>query len=197
MPIFYRGSGIDTYWYHNNPMETGFSARAPNVVPTTARLMQHISRGTSNSPFISLSYSYAVSRDYAILSSPEIPTSSKPAYVYEVEFQGELPTGLEILDPVKEVAQTLPVPPTIGPTYQHDGAQEFLLGVVDPRNMGHFLVQQSPQPPLSEGTPRSPNLSLELETFVRALRDAEILAYGTIPASCVVNCFDVYVNKQY
>lgn len=45
-----------------------------------------------------------------------------------------------------------------------------------------------------ECTPRSPNLSLELETFVRALRDAEILAYGTIPAACVVNCFDVYAD---
>ena len=108
-----------------------------------------------------------------------------------------MPSGLKLLDPVKEVAQTLPSPPTIGPTYQHDGAPEFLLGVVDPRNMSHFLVQHSPQPPSSEGTPRSPNLSLELETFVRALRDAEILAYGAIPAICVVNCFDVHVDMYH
>ena len=195
MPIFYRGSGIDTYWYLNNPVEIGFIARAPNVEPTTARLMQHISRGTSNSPFISLTLSYAVARDYAILSSPEIPTPSKPAYVYEVEFQEPLPSGLKVLDPVKEVAQTLPSPSTIGPAYQHDGSPEFLLGIVDPRNMGHFLVRHSPQPPLSEGTLRTPNLTLELETFVRALRDAEILAYGTIPATCVVNCFDVYADS--
>lgn len=195
MPILYRGAGIDTYWYINNPIEIGFIARAPEVAPTTTRLMQYISRGTSNSPFISLSLSYAVARDYAIVSSPEIPTPSKPAYVYEVEFQDPLPPGLEVLDPVKEVAQTLPMPLTIGPTYQHDGAPEFLLGVVDPRNMGHFFVGHSPQPPLSEGTPRSPNLSLELETFVRALRDAEILAYGAIPATCVVNCFDVYADS--
>ncbi len=194
MSIFYRGAGVDTYCHLNDPTEIGFTARAPEVAPTTARLMQHISRGTNNSPFISLSVSYAVARDYALLSSPEIPTPSKPAYVYEIEFQDPLPSGIKVLDPVKEVAQTLPFPPTIGPTYQHDGSQEFLLGVVNPRNMGHFLMQHSQQPPLGEGTPRAPNLSLELETLVRALRDAEILVYGTIPATCVVNCFDVYVD---
>ena len=196
MPIFYRGAGIDTYWYLNNPVEIGFVAKAPEVTSTTTRLIQHISRGTSNSPFISLTLSYAVARDYAILSSPEIPTPSKPAYVYEIELQDPLPSGLKLLDPVKEVANELPSPPTIGPAYQHDGSQEFLLGVANPRNMGHFLRKHSPQPPLSEGTPRPPNLTLELETLVRALRDAEILAYGTIPGTSVVNCFDVYVDKH-
>ena len=114
MSIFYRGAGVDIYWHINNPTEIGFTARAPEVAPTTARLIQHISRGTNNSPFISLSISYAIARDYAILSSPEIPTQSKPAYVYEIEFQDPLPYGLEVLDPVKEVAQILPSPPTIG-----------------------------------------------------------------------------------
>ncbi len=196
MSIFYRGAGIDTYWHLHNPTDIGFTARAPEVPSTTARLMQHISRGTNNSPFISLTLSYAVARDYALLSSLEISTPSKPAYVYEVEFQDPLPSGLKMLDPVKEVAQTLSPPPTIGPAYQHDGSQEFLLGIVNPRNMGHFLVQHSQQPPSSEGTPRPPNLTLELETLVRALRDAEILAYGTIPATCVMNCFDVYVDMH-
>lgn len=197
MSIFYRGAGVDTYWHLNNPTEIGFTARAPEVAPTTVRLMQHISRGTNNSPFISLLISYAVARDYALLSSPEIPTPSKPAYVYEIEFQNPLPSGIKVLDPVKEVAETLPLPPTIGPAYQHDGSQEFLLGVVSPRNIGHFLVEHSEQPPLSEGTPRPPNLSLELETLVRALRDADILVYETIPAPCFMNCFDVYVDMPF
>ena len=48
------------------------------------------------------------------------------------------------------------------------------------------------QPPASEGTPRSPNLTIELETLVRALRDAEILAHGNIPVTCVKNRFEVY-----
>ena len=29
MAIFYRGAGINTYWYLNDPMEQGFVARAP------------------------------------------------------------------------------------------------------------------------------------------------------------------------
>ena len=48
------------------------------------------------------------------------------------------------------------------------------------------------QPPVSEGTPRPPNLTIELETLVRALRDAEILAHGNIPATCVKNRLEVY-----
>ena len=57
---------------------------------------------------------------------------------------------------------------------------------------GDFLEQHTLQPPASEGTPRPPNLTIELETLVRALRDAEILAHGIIPATCVKNSFEVY-----
>ena len=191
MPIFYRGAGIDTYWYLNNPAESGFTARTPGSTLTTTRVMHHISRGTANTPFISLTRSYAVARDYAVSNSTEIPTLSNPAYVYEIEIPDPLPREMKIRDPVKEVAEIL-LPPAMGPPYQHDGSQEFLLGVVDPRNMGHFLVQQVIQPPSNGGTPRPPNLTLELETLVRALRDAEILVCGSIPATYVQNRFDVY-----
>ena len=34
MPIFYRGAGINTYWYLNDPMERGFIARAPEMTST-------------------------------------------------------------------------------------------------------------------------------------------------------------------
>ena len=58
----------------------------------------------------------------------------------------------------------------------------------------HGFIARSPEitPTTIEGTPRSPNLTMELETLVRALRDAEILAHGIIPATCVKNSFDVY-----
>ena len=191
MPIFYRGAGIDTYWYLNNPAESGFTARTPGATLTTTRVMHHISRGTANTPFISVTRSYAVARDYAVSNSTEIPTLRNPAYVYEIEIPEPPPDEMQIRDPVKEVAERL-LPPAMGPPYQHDGSQEFLLGVVDPRNMGHFLIQQVIQPPSNGGTPRPPNLTLELETLVRALRDAEILVCGHIPATYVQNRFDVY-----
>lgn len=127
-----------------------------------------------------------------MLGSERVPIPEDPAYVHEIEIQEPLPPGLQLLDPVKEVALLLPSPMSFGPPYQHDGLPHFLLGIVDPGNMGHFLAQHAMQPPSSEGTPRSPNLTMELETLVRSLRDAEILAHGIIPASCVKNSFDVY-----
>ncbi len=192
MAIFYRGSGIGTYWHINDPIQNGFTARAPEMTPTITRLMLHIARSTVNSPFISITRSYAVAWRYAMLSSVRVPTANEPAYVHEIEIQEPLPQGLELLDPVKEVANTLPSPTSLGPPYQHDGFPDFLLGIVDPSNMGHFLEQHSMQPPSSEGTPRTPNLTIELETLVRVLRDAEILICGNLPASSVVNRFEVY-----
>ena len=192
MAIFYRGSAIGTYWHINNPIQNGFTARAPEMTPTINRLMLHIARSTVNSPFISITRSYAVALRYAMSSSARVPTADEPAYVHEIEIQEPLPKGLELLDPVKEVAKSLPSPTSIGPPYQHDGFPDFLLGIVDLSNMGHFLEQHSIQPPSSEGTPRTPNLTIELETLVRALRDAEILVYGNVPASAVKNRFEVY-----
>ena len=192
MPILYRGAGINTYWYLNDLIEHGFTARAPEMTATTTRLMLHIARSTVNSPFISITRSYGVAWHYAMSSSMRIPTPSDPAYVHEIEIQEPLPLGLKLLDPVKQVVQALPSPESLGPPYQHDGLPDFLLGVVNPRRMGDFLEQYSLQPPASEGTPRQPNLTIELETLVRALRDAEILAHGIIPATCVKNSFEVY-----
>ena len=192
MAIFYRGAGINTYWYLNDPIEQGFVARDPEMTPTTTRQMLHIARSTVNSPFISLTRSYAVASHYAMVSSERMPTPEDPAYIHEIEIQEPLPPGLRLLDPVKEVAQMLPSPTSSGPPYQHDGLPDFLLGIVDPGRMGNFLAQHAMQPPSSEGTPRSPNLTIELETLVRALRDAEILAHGIIPSICVKNSFDVY-----
>ena len=192
MAIFYRGSGIGTYWHINDPIENGFAARAPGMTSTINRLMFHIARSTVNSPYISITRSYAVAWRYAMSSSVRVPTVNEPAYVHEIEIQEPLSQNLELLDPVKEVAKALPSPTSIGPPYQHDGFPDFLLGIVDPRNMGHFLEKHSMQPPSSEGTPRTPNLTIELETLVRALRDAEILAHGNIPANSIKNRFDVY-----
>lgn len=194
MAIFYRGAGIGTYWYHNDPVRQGFIARAPGMESTTNRLMLHIARSTINSPFISLTRSYGVAWHYAMSSSERAPTLSDPAYVHEIEIQELLPSKLQLLDPVQEVTRTLPAPTSPGPPYQHDGLPDFLIGIVDPGNMGHFLTPSSMQPPGSEGTPRTPNLTIELETLIRSLRDAEILAHGIIPATCVKNSFNVYPN---
>ena len=42
----------------------------------------------------------------------------------------------------------------------------------------------------------TPNLTIELETLVRALRDSEILALGIIPAICVKNSYEDLAEEQ-
>jgi hypothetical protein len=193
MPIFYRGAAVGTYWHRNDARLIGFTPQAPGVVPSINRLMGHIARGTVSSPYISLTKSYGVALDYAVSLNygQTTPTSVSPGYVYEIEIDDPPPAGLQISDPIQEVAQILPMPLDLNP-YQHDGLPTFLLGIVDPQNMAHFLTAPGPQPPPGTGTPRPPNLTIQLEALVRALRDAEILAVGNIPAVCVRNRFDVW-----
>ncbi len=189
MPIFYRGAGPGTYWALNDARLCGFTSQAPGMPPSADRLIQHIARGTVFSPYISLTRSFAVARDYA-LSGPftMVASSTEPGFVYEIELNDPLPRGLDVIDPVREVANN-----TLGPlaqfSYHHDGPKTFLLGVIDPKLYRRKTTIQAPP---ATGTPRPPNLSLELEAMVRAVRDSELLAVGTIPGIAVVNRYPVH-----
>lgn len=182
MAIFYRGAGVGTHWHKNNAQLVGFTPQAPGMTPSVAQLMAHIGRGTTNSCYVSLTRSYEVAWAYAMIGKV-IASPKNPGYVYQLEIPDEGP-GCKIIDPVKEVATSLPEP-FQGLTYHHDGAQSFLLGVVDPTGHRRSLTKLILQPPPGTGTPRPANLSIELEALVRALRDSEILAVGNIPASLV------------
>ncbi len=193
MATFYKGSGVGTHWHVNDSRQVGFTARSPQTTPTTDALIDHIATSTANSPYISLTCSYAVAWDYAMRGEIDIPTQDNPAYVYEIEIENPLPTDLKLLDPIKEVALSLQDPTDIEKEfsfYQHNGLPNFLFGVVDPQNMSDFQVGRRPQPP-GPGERCVPNLTPQLGALVNALRDAEILVHGHIPASCVKNRFDV------
>jgi hypothetical protein len=153
--------------------------------------MQHIVHGTTYSPYVSLTRSYGVAEAYARAAGLIAPTARKPGYIYVIELTCPLPVGLTLLDPIFEVASRA-VPPESGHVYQHDGTQDFLLGVVDPSGHGAYMSANRPVPPGSVATAQPAHLSIELETLVRALRDAEILAIGAIPGSNVTNRFDVH-----
>ena len=152
MATFYKGAGIGTHWHVHDSRRVGFTARSPATHPETEGLINHIATGTVNSPYISLTRSYAVAWDYAVRGGLERPTADKPGYVYEIEVDIPLPSGLELLDPVKEVARSLPTPIDVDSEggylfYQHNGLPNFLLGVVSPEDMSHFQVGRQPQPP--------------------------------------------------
>ena len=194
MACFYRGSGVGTYWHQRDPRKTGFKAHAPNPRVTPDHIMNHIARGIwENSPFISLTTSFGVACSYAAYCGRKIPTEEEPGYVYQVLLSDPLPNSLMLIDPVKKIAERTPEP-LVGTPYQHDGLPEFLIGVVSPTKMGEYLTIPYMQPPPSEGIVRTPNLTQYLETFVRALRDSEVLAQGIIPAEAIENRFIVFLD---
>ena len=190
MPIFYRGAGVGTYWHENDARLTGFTPQWPGAGRGVTRILHHVARGSTVSPYVSLSRSYGIARDYA-LAGPKLPTFSQPAFVYEIQVDSGDGYGAQLVDPVAEIARDLG-PPDDPRSYHHDGDMKFLLGIVDSRgNEGH-LNQSVQFPPPGQGTPRQPLLHIELEAMVRALRDADVLAFGTIAAAQVRRRIDVY-----
>ena len=189
MTIFYRGAGVGTYWHTRDARSTDFTSKVPEGPNTVHRMMEHVARANLNSPYVSLTQSYGVALNYALHGRVKAEETN-PAYVYEVEIPQPLPQGLQLIDPVQEILRASPEPPASA-SYHHDGDQEFLHGIISP-SMSHYLERQVKHPPPYTGTPRTPNLTIELETLVRALRDAEVLALGTIPSNCVVNRYRVW-----
>jgi hypothetical protein len=190
MATFYRGAGVGTYWHVHDARLSGFNAHFPGAARTMASLMNHIKNGTTASPFISMTRSYSIAWNYALFSGLAVPTPAAPAYVYEIVVNDPPPVGLTVLDPLSEIAGAVPSPLS-AISYQHDGLPSFLMGVLDPVSMNHHLTTPIQHPPPGGAAPRAANLTPELETLVRALRDAELLAVGTIPAGCVVNRYSV------
>jgi hypothetical protein len=191
MALFYKGVGVGTFLHPADLRVSGISPRAPGALYDVNAAMQHIARATTNSRCVSLTKSYGVAEMYARDASRAFPTVATPAYVYHIVIDDPPPAGVEVRDPVAEVAR-INSNPLISPSYHHDGDMNFLLGVVNPTAMAVHLTPPIRQPPGGTGTSRAANLSIELETFVRALRDAEVLVVGTIPATCVIDRNDVY-----
>ena len=188
---YYRGVGIGTYHYNpvNEPQRLGFSPHAPGMPRGINRIMAHVVYGTTYSPYVSLTRSYGVAFAYALEHSRTPPMSSNPIYVYEIELNDPLPAGLALIDPVHEIICSA-MPALCAALYHHDGDPEFLLGVASTRNtptLLPYLTAPYRQPPPRGGAARGANLTGELEAVTRALRDAEVLAVGTIPSNCVTN----------
>jgi hypothetical protein len=153
--------------------------------------MHHIANATTTSPYISLTRSYGVAFDYAI-SGRMAPTATNPAFVYEIDIPDPPPTGMTVIDPVAAVAAAHSNP-LISLSYHHNGDSQFLLGVVDPVKMAAERMAPIRVPPGSTATPGPANLTLPLETFVRALRDAEVLILDFIPNNHVVYRHPAYL----
>jgi hypothetical protein len=191
MPRFYKGVGVGTHLHGFDLRAVGINAQMPALPCNLNTVMNHIARATTTSPCISLTRSYGVAEEYAVDASRATPTAANPAFVYEIDIPDPAPGGMRVIDPVIEVASGNNNP-LASLSYHHDGNMDFLLGVVDPTGMVHHLGAHIRTPLGAMPTPRPANLSIELETFVRALRDAEVLVVGAIPNTHVLIQHPVY-----
>jgi len=180
---FYRGVGVGTYHHSIDLRVTGISPANPGAQYNPTTVMHHIARGAVTSPFISLTRSYGVAEDYARNRSRTAPTRTNPAHVYEIDIPDPPPAGVLIIDPLYVVAAQHQNP-LASISYHHDGNQDFLVGVVNP-SMGRPTKVRFP--PNMTGAPRSPNLTIELETMAYVLRDAELLVVGNLSSTYVNN----------
>ena len=178
---------MGTYYHDRNACHEGFVARMPVAEASSDLMIGHVARGTTNSPYISLTRSFGVAKSYAVVNrKPHV--SRKQGFVYILEFDKR--SGVELLDPVKQMARLLGNPYD-DPSYHHDGDQSFLLGVADPARHWADRTRRIAQPPPGQGTPRPANLHHHFETLVRSLRDSEILAVRAVPKKYVIDCVEV------
>ncbi len=189
MAIFYRGAGVGTWWHVHDPRISGFTPQSPGVMESLDRVMTHITTGTLNSPYVSLTRSYPVALSYAIEGRAK-PTSSNPAIVWEIELVDPLPANIRLIDPVREVAINAPDALASVP-YQHDGLPNCIIGLIDLSQLA-LLHTPSPMPPGANPPAPVPIITKQLKTLIFALRDSEILALGTLPAACIRTRHEVF-----
>ncbi len=108
MTIFYRGAGVGTWHHEHDAQVSGFVPKNPAIDDSKDRLIQHIARSVTDSPYISLTRSFGIAYDYAVFGR-DAATEDKPAFVYEIEIP-KRPKGYRLVDPIKEIAKIIPHP---------------------------------------------------------------------------------------
>jgi hypothetical protein len=174
----------------NDAKRIGFSARTPSWTPDVDAVLRHIVHGNTHSPFVSLSRSFAVAAAYA-RDGRHHATQGNPGFVYEIHLDRPLPGGLELYDPIVAISGAIN-DPLSNPSYHHDGDQNLLLGLVSRGPFAAYRSQSVQHPPGSGAASRSVTITNMLEALVYALRDAEILAAGTIPSGRIVTRHQVW-----
>ncbi len=179
MPTLFKGASLGTHWHVNDARTTGFTSAAhrphsPNAVIT------HISAYSYPSPYISLTTSFAVARQYALSGPGGIASPQNPGYVYEIDLSAST-AALRIFNPLEEISTS------IGLAHEHNGDQSLILGVA---SSTHKSVLTTPVHQVG-GQMALPNVSHDLKALVNALRDAEILI-DTVPASRIVMRHNVF-----
>ncbi len=189
MATFFRGAGIGTYWHDKDARVSGFSPHEAGMSRSTQAIIDHIKNGTTQSPYVSLTRSYSIAHSYAVSGGHRTPSKTDPAYIYQIEIPSDC-TGFSVLDPIREILEPFKSP-LDGSGYQHDGHSDFLIGVIDGSNIA-CLHKAIFAPPPKVVSSKAANLSPELEAIVCALRDAELLAVGSIPKNYITKRYEIF-----
>jgi hypothetical protein len=187
MPRFYKGVGVGTWLYPHDIRLSGIQPEIPLMPESIHTLIAHIN-GNTGSPYISLTRSYGVALDYARHFGRAFPTTGLPAYVYAIDLDFPTPPSvMRVLDPVAEIAAHInsPLAPA---SYHHDGDMSFLTTIVNPVR-AHATSASLPPRYTSHAHPSHP--TPELVALTRALRDAEIIVFGSIPRASIAYRHDV------
>jgi hypothetical protein len=190
MARFFKGVRVGSYLHSRNLHAIGLGPTHPGGTYDVDTIVNHIVLGTTVSPCVSLTKSYGVAEEYARRGGTAFPTRSNPAHVYEIAINHGDPEANGLVDPVCEISQA--ENDASVSSYHHNGDRTFLLSIVDPRRFFRYGSKSSPQPRNTTNPPIPHTSSLRLRALVYALRDAEIIFHGTIPARCIIYRHDVY-----
>lgn len=172
IPTLFKGAGPGTHWHVNDARILGFTSAAHRPHTKNA-VITHITAYSFPSPYVSLTTSFAVARQYALSGPGGIASQKIPGYVYEVDLSAcsAMPA---IFNPVAEVSRA-------NLAHAHNGNQSLILGVA---SQIHSRILNA-KVPHSGGMRALPNISADMRALVNALRDAEVLV-NAVPSTCVV-----------
>lgn len=177
MPRFFKGvGGVAATAF--NPYSVGFRAWQAGLAVSPVMMVRHILKMTRVSPFVSLTKSYEIAHDYAVVAAAAATPPQTVAYVYELNLSDK---DVEIFDPILEIVKEYSLL-TMPSTYHHDGGTDFVKGLVS--DDISIIGKSKKLPGNVLGSPAV--LTDELRAISYALRDAELLVKDSVPGRFIV-----------
>lgn len=118
IPTLFKGAAPGTHWHQTDARICGFTAAA-NRPHTTNAVLGHVTNYSHPSPYLSLSFSFAVARQYALRGPLGLATAATPGFVYEVDLS-TIADPPRAFDTLVEIAK-------VGNANEHNGDQGLLV----------------------------------------------------------------------
>lgn len=183
MGRFFKGSSPGSFYSRpeNDPKVQGLQAR-PISLPGHDAIVRHITNYSNQSPYVSLTTSFAVARAYALAGGRRGPASkANPGIIWEID----IPDDNKV--PLTYPAQVLAT--NSSANLLHDGEQDLLSKLA--LRQAHLPAKIKPNPDALQEFQVNWKVPSELLALIYAIRDAEVFA-ERVPAVCVINRHDVW-----